>query len=176
MPRCMPFLVNLIGTICLAGAVHASPTFFIYPSPDKAASIGPFELSSATRTGMTGALMQSAYRFAGRYEIAARYAVVDFADELTSAAYDRAQRLIAAAQAIADAGVSPLAQQVLDDVKTQYKNAGRVAREEEMTIGFNVYIEGHSLKWQNDAGRLIHSRIDGDRIDYFMRSQLQLTF
>ncbi len=123
-----------------------------------------------TRTGMTGALVQGAYRFAGRYEVAARYAIADFADELTSAAYDRAQRLIA------EAAASPLLREQIDAVKAQYKNAGRVVREEEMTIGFNVYIDGDALKWQNDAARLIHSRIDGDRIDYVVRSQLQVAF
>lgn len=130
----------------------------------------------ATRTGMTGALVQGAYRVMPRFEIAARYAVVDFTDELTSAAYDRAQALIADARAEADSTGSPLDYQQLDVVTAQYKNAGRVIREEEITFGFNVYIESHSLKWQNDAGRLLHSRIDGDRVDYVVRSQMQLTF
>ncbi len=129
-----------------------------------------------TRTGMTGGLVQGAYRFAGRYEVTARYAIVDFTDELTSAAYNRAQLLIAEARQEADISESPLAQQQLDAVKARYEDAGRVVREEEITVGFNVYIEGHSLKWQNDGGWLIHSRIDGDRVDYVMRSQLHLTF
>ena len=129
-----------------------------------------------TRTGLTGALVQGAYRFHGRYEVAARYAVVDIADELRSAAYDRAQYLITEAQQEADSTGSPSAQERIDAVKAQYKNAGRVTREEEITVGFNVYIEGHSLKWQNDGSRLIHRRIDGDRVDYVVRSQLQLAF
>lgn len=130
----------------------------------------------ATRTGMTGALVQGAYRFAGRYEVAARYAIVDFADELTSAAYSRAQRLITLAQYEADLSDSPIAQKELDSVMTQYKNAGILLGEEEITIGFNIYIESHLLKWQNDAGRLLHHRRDQDRVDYVVRSQLQLTF
>lgn len=131
---------------------------------------------AVTRTGMTGALLQSAYRFMPHFEFSARYAVVDFADELMTAAYDRAQRLVAFAQYEADISDSPLARQQLDVIKAQYKNAGRVVREEEFTIGFNVYIESNSLKWQTDAGRLLHSRIDGDRVDYVVRSQVQVAF
>jgi hypothetical protein len=132
--------------------------------------------NQVTRIGMTGGLFQGAYRFKKQYEVAARYAIVDFTYDLTSGAYSRAMRLIAYAQNEFDISGSPLAQQHLDDVKAQYKDAGRVVREEEITIGFNVYLEGHSLKWQNDGSRLVHRRHDGDRIDYIVRSQLQLAF
>lgn len=130
----------------------------------------------AIRTGMTGALVQAAYRFMSRYEVSARYAIVDFSYELTSAAYGRAQHMIAVARHEAELSDSPLAQRELDAIIAQYKDAGFVLGEEEITVGFNIYIEGHSLKWQNDGGRLLHHRRDGDRDDYVFRSQLQLAF
>jgi hypothetical protein len=123
-----------------------------------------FDGGCITKKVMVGGLVQSSYRIDKRFEVAARYAIVDFDDSFVRSAYERAQDLIAAAEE------NP------SEVIAQYKNAGRVTREQEATAGINVYIDGHSLKWQNDAGWLIHSRVDGSRTDFVARSQFQLAF
>jgi len=63
-----------------------------------------------------------------------------------------------------------------DAIIDQYKNAGLVSAVHEATLGFNVYLEDHSLKIQNDFGFIRHERRDQDRIDYLIRSQIQLAF
>lgn len=132
---------------------------------------------STDRLGMSGSLLQSAYRINHRFEVSARYAIVEFESALINDAQRRARILIAEAEAAVENSVEQeLAIQYLDDIKTQYKNAGQIISEEEITFGFNVYLEGHSLKIQNDAGWLIHTRRDGIRTDVVVRCQLQLTF
>jgi hypothetical protein len=116
-----------------------------------------------TKLAMAGGLFQTAYRLNEMYEVSIRYAVVDFRGSLTNDAYTRAQQLIA------DSGNDP-------DTIEQYKNAGQILHEQEITLGFNIYILGHTLKWQNDMGWLKHSFKDGKRDDYLLRSQFQLTF
>lgn len=126
---------------------------------------------------MTGGLFQIAYRFTRRYEISARYALVDFRDALVDGARDRARLLVATAESVLDSAVvKEAAQENYDAVKSRYKNAGQILREQEYTIGFNTYLVGHSLKWQNDFGVLQHTRRDGTRYDYVARSQIQLVF
>jgi hypothetical protein len=51
-----------------------------------------------------------------------------------------------------------------------------MVREEEVTAGFNIYLSGHSLKWQHDAGWLRHSGSDERQTDFLLRSQFQVTF
>ena len=121
------------------------------------------------RYAMSGGLFQSAYRIDRRYEVSARYAIVDFDGDVRRDAYDRAQSLIADAY-------GRLTGAEYDDFVAQYKNAGKTTREQEITFGLNIYFDGHSLKLQTDGGWLIHSRIDADRTDAFVRSQLQLAF
>jgi len=129
------------------------------------------------RLGISGGLVQSAYRINTRFEISARYALVDFETALIDDAYSRAKTLIAEAQVLVDESEEQeLALMNLADIKAQYKNAGKIIREEETTFGFNIYWEGHSLKMQNDAGWLIHTRRDEIRTDFMVRSQFQLTF
>ena len=130
-----------------------------------------------TKKAMLGGLVQSSYRINKRFELAARYAIVDFDDSFVESAYFRAQDLIAAAEAAVDAASEKeLAEANLSEIIAQYKNTGKVSREQEATVGVNIYIDGHSLKWQNDAGWLIHTRTDGSRTDFVARSQFQLAF
>lgn len=112
---------------------------------------------------MTGALFQTAYSFTDNHEISLRYSFVKFNDELTNDAMARALRLI-------DDSGNEL------DIIEQYKNAGRISREQELTLGFNVYIIGHSMKWQNDFSWLRHTYIDKVSDDFLARSQFQVTF
>jgi len=140
---------------------------------------GFVEIGEPARTdlAMVGGLFQAAYRINNRYEISVRYAVVDFKNVIVNDAYDRAQRLIDEAEDILDtATVKEFAQQSLDDITARYGNAGQILHEQEIRLGFNIYIIGHSLKWQNDLGWLQHSRREGTRTDYIVRSQFQLTF
>lgn len=115
-----------------------------------------------TRKAMTGLLVQTAYRVGGRCEISLRYAMVDIDDGLADAAYARGQAVIADTDD--------------DDIAAQYKDAGILSGEREGTAGFNVYLDEHNLKLQNDFGFTKHERRDGDRTDYLVRSQLQLAF
>jgi len=118
---------------------------------------------SQTKLTMLGGLVQTSYRINKAYEVCLRYAIVDFQDVLTDYAESRAQQLID------DSGDDP-------DVIKQYQNAGKVNKEEEITLGFSKYIIEHLLKWQTDFGRLRHSRFAETRNDYLVRSQFQLTF
>jgi hypothetical protein len=112
---------------------------------------------------MTGGLVQAEYRFDETFEISLRYAVVDYRDKLLDDARTRASMLID------DSGDDP-------DVVEQYGGVGSVSKERELTAGFNIYMKGHSLKWQNDFGWLKHLRDDGNRNDYVARSQFQIGF
>jgi len=133
--------------------------------------------SSCTKLGMVGGLVQAAYRINQRFEISTRYAVVDFHDDLIDDARARAVRLIDHAELLLyDADEKEFAQHYLDDLTAQYKNAGQVLRENEITVGFNIYLIEHSLKWQNDFGFLRHTRRDENRDDYLARTQFQVAF
>lgn len=104
-----------------------------------------------TDPAMLGALMQTAYRMNHRYEVSARYAVVDFRKVLTES-------------------------DELADVIAQNPDAGQLLRDEEFTIGINIYLKGHSLKWQNDISWLQKRYRTDITTDYTWRSQFQLTF
>jgi len=120
------------------------------------------EGSLRTRKAMTGLLLQAAYRITLQCEISLRYALVDIDNNLADAALARAEAIIAGTDDNA--------------VITQYGTAGKVLREQEATIGFNVYLDGHSFKIQNDLGVSRHDRRDEDRTDCLVRSQVQLAF
>jgi hypothetical protein len=111
---------------------------------------GYFKRDSDNRIepAMTGALVQTAYRLNTRYELSLRYALVDI----------RSALLEAAGNFLGE-----------DD-------SSLLHREEELTAGFNLYISGHALKWQVDAGGLKHTYAGDHRTDYLVRSQLQLAF
>lgn len=102
-----------------------------------------------TELAMVGLLIEPAYRINRRYELAGRYALVDLRDNL------------------------------LEDVSRWTEplpSQPQAEREEEFRAGLNVYLAGHSLKWQNDFGALVHHLGDGHLTDYELRSQFQLTF
>jgi len=118
---------------------------------------------SQTKLTMVGGLFQTSYRVNKTYEVSIRYSIVDFRDVLINFARARSLQLI-------DDSGSDL------DVITQYQNAGKVNREEEITLAVNKYIIEHFLKWQTDFGWLKHSLDTETRNDFLVRSQFQLTF
>ena len=115
-----------------------------------------------TRTAMTGALGQAAYRVGKRLEFSFRYAYVDIDDAIADEAYGRGKSIIAATDDPA--------------LKTQYKDAGKVLAEHECTIGWNIYLDEHNFKIQNDIGFDRKERRDHNRTDYLVRSQVQFAF
>ncbi len=103
---------------------------------------GFVEIGEPARTepAMVGGLFQAAYRISNRYEVSARYAVVDFKNVIVNDAYDRARQLIDEAENRLDtAVVKEFAQQSFDDITARYGNAGQVLREQEIRLGFNIY-------------------------------------
>jgi hypothetical protein len=104
-----------------------------------------------SQPALLGFLWETAYRFKGNYEFAGRFAVVDFRDVIVNS--------------------EPLLRIMRDD-----KKAGQLVRDKEFGLGFNIYVIGHSLKWQNDVNRIRHVQRVETLIDYSWRSQLQLTF
>ena len=100
---------------------------------------------------LVGLLAQTAYRINRTYELSARFAAVEVEDVLMNSAE-------------------------LADIMVGDSNAGQLWREKEMTVGFNVYFLGHSLKWQNDIGRVEKTSRTKVRVDYVGRSQFQVTF
>lgn len=104
---------------------------------------------SKTEPALTGALFQTAYRLNRRCELSLRYALVDVRTALIYNA---------------------------EDILDEEGKDGLLHREEEITVGFNVYISDHALKWQVDAGGLKHLYAAYRRIDYLIRTQVQLSF
>ncbi len=129
-----------------------------------AAFIGFVDINGTqrTRSAMTGALLQGAWRVNRRFELAARYADVDIDAAVADAS-------LARAAAIMDGSDD-------DDTVNQYKDAGKVRGEREGTVAVTIYLDEHNLKVQNDAGFTVRDRIDHDRTDYLVRSQIQLSF
>ena len=163
---------------------------------------------SGTELSMVGGLVQTAYRISDKYEISARYAIVDFQDELIEDVSEAASRMIsndvmgcdrrsetdtskanaADCRSLSEShgtacrpsrNGSSLGTAMVGEAfassDTQV-DAGRLVREQEVRIGMNTYIIGHTLKWQNDAGWLLHDYGDYDLTDFVVRSQFQLTF
>ncbi|MEZ5357737.1 MAG: porin [Candidatus Zixiibacteriota bacterium] len=118
--------------------------------------------SHRTQLAFTGILIQCAYRVNSRVEFSLRFTEVDTEKDIRHAAYSRGQAIVNATMD--------------SDIISQYKNAGMILWEKEGTVGFNVYLDGHGLKLQNDFGFTTHDRMDGDRTDYLVRSQLQIAF
>ena len=119
--------------------------------------------STATELTMTAHLLQASFALNSNYEISFRYNVVDIKRVIRHDSYDRAQRLIL--ESVSDPALI-----------SQYKDAGRIRREHEITLAFNIYFKGHSLKWQNDMNLCRHDLLSGELHDYFARSQVQLSF
>jgi len=118
------------------------------------------------RLDLLGGLLQVSYLFFSLVEVSARYAVVHLDDSLLATARSRALGLVADASDAA-------AQKALT---AQYKNAGKLQTQQDVTLGVNLYLRGNSLKWQNDVTISSLDRVDGDRTNVTYRSQLQLTF
>jgi hypothetical protein len=163
---------------------------------------------SGTELSMVGGLVQTAYRIGDKYEISARYAILDFQDELIADVYEAASPVISGdgmgCSRRTAAGASASTAMDCDFVSDSHGaafphsrdgsspdteaageafaysdaaiGAGRLIREQEVRIGINTYIIGQTLKWQNDAGWLIHDHGDDDLTDFELRSQFQLTF
>jgi len=119
------------------------------------------------RLGLAGALAQVSYVFLGRLELAARYSAVVMMETLREEARERADGLVAA-ETDKDKAAA---------LAKQYKNAGLTEAEHEVTVGFNVYIIGRNLKWQNDLTYKASPRTNLDtRHDIQFRTQLGLAF
>jgi hypothetical protein len=120
---------------------------------------------------MKGALVQTAYRVRRTSEISIRYAVVDFTDALfADLASQSAASMIETASEVDGPRTLEAPSMALD------QTAGTPIREHELTVGFNLYLTGHRLKWQHDIGWLRHTLATETRDDIHARSQFQLTF
>jgi hypothetical protein len=95
---------------------------------------------------MLGALTQTAYRINTTWELAGRYAIVDYSDDL------------------------------ITDIERIGNSADGTHRIQEITAGINCYFSGHSLKWQNDASLIRTDFGCRSDDEYRWRSQLQLAF
>jgi len=109
---------------------------------------------SKKELAMSGGLVQTAYRLNKSYELSLRYALVDFKDVLLNSARNYI------------AGVNEIEG---SEVVLAY-------REEELTLGFNLYFAEHNLKIQNDVGWLRHIYDDDTIGDFVLRSQIQISF
>jgi hypothetical protein len=103
--------------------------------------------------GLLGGVLQASYVFLEKYEIGARYTLIHIMEDLRADARSWAEQQI-----------------------EQDREIGGLIREHEVNLGFNLYLHGTTFKWQVDAGILVHQRIDGDRTDFQLRTQLQLAF
>lgn len=111
------------------------------------AGFADFGDNEANKLAMVGALVQTAYRIHASWEVSARYAIVDYSDDLR------------------------------DEITRYPVQGNGTVRQHEATLGVNRYIIGHSFKWQNDAGLIRSNySCCGHRTQYRIRSQLQLAF
>ena len=114
----------------------------------------------------TGATVSTSYLIGHAVEIAARYSYAGTTKDLRDDAAQRGDDRIASASA-----------ETLEQVATQYANAGLVHTEREYNAGINVFLSGRTLKLQNDASWLTHIDYKGRiKEDLLIRSQLQLAF
>jgi hypothetical protein len=125
-----------------------------------------FTVDRPPEVAMTGLLAQASYLVTKRLELAARYAMANNSQKFREDARMRADALIAAAKDPAEAAA----------LTAQYKKVGTVIRENETTLGLNIYIIGESLKLQNDVSFLLHQYVGQNRDDIRVRSQLLLAF
>lgn len=136
-----------------------------------------------TELGMLGVLFESAFRFNDRYEIAGRYAAVDFTDRLV----DDASEFLGLSDAsmrewrtssIEASGAAAFAARArgADQALAAAPDCGLVELEEEFRVGFDLYLAGDSLKWQNDAGWLRHHYETCTLTDFVVRSQFQIIY
>jgi hypothetical protein len=123
------------------------------------ATQGPWSL------GMLGLTTELTYRMHPRFELAARYSRTDTLDRLRDDARTRAASIIASAD--------PDDSEALND---QYAEAGRVRSQQEIALGFNVYIIGRNLAWQSDLALVRMNLLGTDADTDEMRFRSQLLF
>jgi len=116
--------------------------------------------------GMTGMNLEVAYRISRWIEVATRWSQTLISEDLSTDARTRADGIIAGA-------TTPEEMAALAE---QYSSTGLLRAINELTLGFNVYFIGHSLKWQTDATWRHRGRRSGDADDARVRTQLQLAF
>lgn len=124
------------------------------------------EQMASQQLAFAGGLLQASYLVHRLVEVAARYSLVHAGDVVRANAQQRALQLIAAAPDLETGGA----------LSAQYNNAGALEQEQEVTLGFNLYLLGQTLKWQNDLSWNIYSRQTGKFTDIRYRSQLQLVY
>ncbi|MBF0432869.1 MAG: hypothetical protein HQK83_16410, partial [Fibrobacteria bacterium] len=96
---------------------------------------------------LAGYLLLSAYRLNQLFDISLRYAAVDYFGDLVQA------------------------------VRQQSPGTNQNTRLlQEITAGFNVYIVGHQVKWQHDAGLIFISQDERRNPDILIRSQVLVSF
>jgi hypothetical protein len=114
--------------------------------------------SEKYQLGLVSGLLSASYVFKQKYEVAIRYTNVHITDSILNDARSRADQLVA-----------------LDsDLLGQYSSVGSLQDEQEIIIGFNWYLFETSLKWQVDAGVIIHTHTTQELYDYRVRTQLSL--
>lgn len=146
-------------------------------APELALAVGPMRLELTGYVGaadllerdgvglLGGALAELQGRIGDRAVVALRYARVQADDALRDDARARAARLVNAAPA----DQKPVLQR-------RYSDAGRVAYEQELTVGAAVRLVGSALSVQADLGWLRTAREGGDRDELRGRAQVQVAF
>lgn len=99
-----------------------------------------------TRAGLWALQAQAGYLLASRYELSLRYAFVRILDGLKS------------------------------DLERHDPLADGLLYQQELSVGFNVYLVGNQLKWQNDFAWLPRTSRSGTSTGYRFRSQFQASF
>lgn len=116
--------------------------------------------------GLMGGLVYARYMFGENYELALRLAGVWVLEKLRDDALSRANSII-------DAEPDEATRQ---ELSKEFSSLGHLHSEQELTLGFNCYLYGNTLKWQSDIGLVMHKMDDGDLLDARARTQLQLAF
>ncbi|MFO0601721.1 MAG: hypothetical protein U0324_01045 [Polyangiales bacterium] len=144
-------------------------------APEAAVAAGPLRLELTGYLGaadlverpalglLAGVLAELQGRVGERAVVALRYARVELGDALRADARARADRLVNAAPADQRAAL-----------QRRYGDAGRVAYDQELTVGASVRLVGAALSAQADFGWLRTARDAGDRDELRGRAQLQL--
>lgn len=122
--------------------------------------------SETMQLGMLATMAQASFVFLERYEIGLRYANVMIRTNLREDARAYADQQIAEAED----------EEARTALEERHRSVGRLQAEHEVLLGFNVYFFDTMLKLQLDGGVRIHERIDGDRYDMLIRTQVQLAF
>lgn len=144
-------------------------------APELAVAAGPLRLELTGYLGaadlvergglglLAGVLAELQGRVGDRAVVGLRYARVQADGALRDDARARAERLVDAAPADQRAAL-----------QRRYVDAGRVAYDQELTVGASVRLVGASLSAQADFGWLRTARDSGDRDELRGRAQLQL--